>query len=62
MVITFLDSVLSSMPIIFVQFGQITGGAIDFNMYATTYMSARIQGNRNYYAIDPFNSPFEPKP
>ena len=31
-------------------------------MQATTYRSARIKGNVNYYNIDQFNNPFLPKP
>lgn len=59
-IITFLESVLNVTPILFVQFGQKIGGAIDFTMEATVYESARIKGNVNYYAINQFESPFEP--
>ena len=61
MVITFLQSVLSTTPILFVQFGQRVGGAIDYNMQATAFKSSRIKGNVNYYNIDQFTSPFRKK-
>ena len=62
MIIVFLESVLNMTPILFVQFGQVIGGAIDYNMQATTYNSARIDGNINYYNMNMFDSPFDPPP
>ena len=61
MVITFLQSVLSCTPILFVKFGQKAVGAIDFTMKATTSDTSAIAGNVNYYDIDQFNNPYYPK-
>ena len=47
---------LQVTPILFVQYGQLFAGAIDYNMQATSYKSSRIKGNVNFYAQDPFET------
>ena len=58
MVITMLESVVDSAPILFVKLGQDNVGAIDFTLTSdsTTYKMVPV----NYYNIDPFVSLFAP--
>ena len=58
MVITFLESVLSCTPVLFVKFGQKAAGAIDYTMRSNT--TASLTGNVNFYNVDPFNNPLRP--
>ena len=53
MVITMLKSVVDCSPIIFVKIGQDQVGAIDFTMESPTWGNAELDGNINWYAIDP---------
>ena len=61
MVITFLESVLTCVPLIFVKFGQRTVGTIDYSMHAANTTTSMIQANTNYYNVDPFNNPVWPE-
>ena len=61
MVITFLQSVLSVTPVIFVKFGQKAVGAIDFSMKSSLNDTSSIKGNVNFYNIDPFLSQYHPE-
>lgn len=58
MVITMLKSVVDCSPIIFVKIGQDQVGAIDFSMTSPNGGNAELDGNVNFYAIDPFHNPF----
>lgn len=60
MVITFLESVLSCTPILFVKFGQKAVGAIDFTMRATAKNTGSIKGNVNFYNINQWDNPYNP--
>jgi hypothetical protein len=60
MVITMLKSVIDSSPILFVRIGQNTVGAIDYKITTPTGENLLINGNKNWYAIDPFGSIIDP--
>ena len=59
MVITMLESVVDSAPILFVKLGQDNVGAIDFTLRtdSTSYTTLQL----NYYNIDPFRGQFAPQ-
>ena len=58
MIITMLKSVVDSSPILFVRIGQMAVGAIDFKLQAPTKPNAMIDGNVNFYNINPFDNPY----
>lgn len=60
MVITFFESVLTCVPLIFVKFGQQTTGTIDYAMRAANTTTSMIPANTNFYNVDPFNDPVWP--
>ena len=60
MVITFLESVLSCTPVLFVKFGQKAVGAIDYTMKSTLENTEYLDGNVNFYGINPFTNNLHP--
>ena len=58
MCMTMLKSVVDVSPIIFVKIGQDQVGAIDYTMTSPSGGTAELDGNINWYAIDPFQNPF----
>lgn len=56
-VITFFQSVVSLTPILFVKFGQKTAGTVDIAIIPEA-KNYSIDGNVNWYDVDPFNDPY----
>ena len=58
MAITMLKSAVDCTPIIFVKIGQDQVGTIDYSMTSPKNGNSEINGNINWYNIDPFHNPF----
>ena len=58
MVITMFKSVIDSAPVLFVKTGQEQVGAIDFMIVAANN-TGTITGDVNYYALNPWENPYE---
>lgn len=54
MIITMLESIVAVTPILFVKMGQDNAGAIDVKL--TYKKSGLVNGNTNFYNIDPFQT------
>ena len=57
MIITMLKSVVDSAPIIFVKMGQDQVGTIDYTITSPNGGNFIMNGNYNWYNIDPFHNP-----
>ena len=58
MIITMLKSVVDSAPILFVKLGQEAAGAFDFQLLSPVAGNAMLDGDVNYYAVNPWDNPF----
>lgn len=58
MIISMLKSVVDSTPILFVKLGQEAAGAFDFQLSSPKESNAMLNGDVNYYAVNPFDNPF----